>query len=73
MEIVGEASARVPDEFRNRHPSVPWRDMADFRSRLIHSYDMVDFDRLWSIVQRELPPLVAQLEVIVTGESGAGP
>jgi len=47
--------------------------MADFRSRLIYSYDMVDFDRLWNIVQRELPPLVAQLEVIVTGESGAGP
>jgi uncharacterized protein with HEPN domain len=39
MEVVGEAAARVPDAFRQRHPAVPWRDIADLRNRLIHGYD----------------------------------
>lgn len=68
MEIVGEAAARVPEEFRREHSTVPWRDVADFRNRLIHGYDAVDFDRLWNILQQELPPLIAQLEGILSDE-----
>ena len=29
MEVVGEAAARVPDDFRQQHPSIPWQDVAD--------------------------------------------
>jgi uncharacterized protein with HEPN domain len=62
MEIVGEAAARVPDSFRQEHPQVPWRDIADLRNRLIHGYDLVDHDTLWDIIQLDLPPLIAELE-----------
>jgi len=65
MEIVGEAAAQIPEEFRARHPDVPWRDAADLRNRLIHGYDAVDFDILWAIIQRDLPPLIQQLETII--------
>jgi len=68
MVIVGEAASRVPEEFRQQHPQVPWRDVADFRNRLIHGYDMVDFDRLWTIVQKNLPPLIVELERILDSE-----
>lgn len=68
MEIVGEAAARVPEEFREQHPQVPWRDMADLRNRLIHGYDSINHDILWAIVKGELPPLVTQLESIITRE-----
>lgn len=69
MEIVGEAATRVPETFQQHHPQVPWRDVADFRNRLIHGYDTVDFDRLWNIIQRELPPLIAELERILGREN----
>ena len=39
MQILGEASRRVPPSFRARYPDVPWRDVADLRNRLIHGYE----------------------------------
>ena len=65
MEVVGEATTRVPQEFRERHPDVPWQDIADLRNRLIHGYDTVNFDLLWAIVREDLPPLIAQLQAII--------
>ncbi len=65
MEVVGEAATRVPEEFRSRYPEVPWRQVAGVRNRLIHGYDVVDFDILWAIVTQDLPPLVARLQAIV--------
>jgi uncharacterized protein with HEPN domain len=62
VEIIGEAATRVPEEFRGRHAGVPWRETVGMRNRLIHGYDTVDFDILWTIIQGDLPPLIAQLE-----------
>ena len=65
MEIVGEAAVRMPEAFRSRYPEIPWRDVADLRNRLIHGYDTVNFDILWTIIQEDLPPLIEQLEAIL--------
>ena len=65
MEVVGEAATRVPDAFQSHHPHVPWRDVTDLRNRLIHGYDMIDFDVLWAIVHDDLSPLVTQLEALL--------
>ena len=65
MEIVGEAAARVPAEFRSENPEVPWQDIADLRNRLIHGYDAVDLDVLWTIVRDDLGPLIVQLEQLI--------
>lgn len=65
MEIVGEAAARVPDDFRSCHPQEPWRDISDLRNRLIHGYDSINFDILWAIIQTDLPPLIKQLKEII--------
>ena len=65
LEIIGEAARRVPEEFRSRYPEVPWRRTTDFRNRLIHAYDDIDFDTVWDIVQNDLPPLIEQLETII--------
>ena len=66
MEVVGEASRRVPGDFRSRFPELPWAGMIDLRNRLIHAYDEIDFDIVWSIVQNDLPPLITQLEAIIS-------
>ena len=65
MEVLGEAARRVPEEFRQRYPDVPWQDTTDLRNVLIHGYDMVDFDQLWRIIQEHLPPLLEQLQAII--------
>lgn len=63
LEIVGEAAARVSSEARARHPAIPWSEIVSLRNRLIHGYDAVDMDVLWSIVNIDLPTLVRGLTV----------
>jgi len=71
LEVIGEAASRVPPEECQRRPGIPWRDVVGLRNRLIHGYDDVNFDILWTIVQDDLPPLVAELEkVVASAESG---
>jgi uncharacterized protein with HEPN domain len=66
LEIVGEAAARTSPEERSRYPAIPWMQVVGLRNRLIHGYDSVDFDILWQIVTRDLPPLIATVEEILS-------
>ena len=68
MEVIGEAARRVPDEFRERYPGVPWRQTTDLRNVLIHDYDTIDLDLLWRIIQERLPALLEQLQAIIDSE-----
>lgn len=61
LEIVGEAARRVSPETRAIAPEIPWRQIAGTRDRLIHGYDDVDLDIVWTIVTRELRPLADSL------------
>ena len=66
VEIVGEAASRIPVAIRRRHPNVPWAQIIATRNRLIHGYDIVDYDIVWSTVAQDLPPLIAELEKILS-------
>ena len=65
LEVAGEAAARVSEETRNRHPQIPWPEIISLRNRLIHGYDAVDFDILWTVVHDDLPPLVEELKSVI--------
>jgi uncharacterized protein with HEPN domain len=62
VELVGEASTRVDEATRTKHPAVPWRAIKETRNRLIHAYDDIDRDVLWQIVRVDLPALVRLLD-----------
>lgn len=62
LEIIGEASKRVPESVRVRYPALPWPKMIALRNRLIHEYGDVKPGALWEIVQRDLPELIAAIE-----------
>ena len=68
LEVIGEAAGRVSREEQQRYPTIPWPQIVSLRNRLIHGYDSVDLDILWQIVIRDLPPLVSELERILTSE-----
>lgn len=61
LEIIGEAAAGVSAEARGRFPAIPWAAIVGLRNRLIHGYDSVDLDIVWSIVNNDLPTLVRDL------------
>ncbi len=62
IEIIGEASARVSKECREKHPEIPWAVIIGMRNRLIHVYFDIDLDRTWDTVTLDLPPLIVTLE-----------
>jgi uncharacterized protein with HEPN domain len=65
LEIIGEAAGDISDEYRSKHPDVPWRKMVGLRNRLIHGYFDIDLDIVWDTVMGDLPPLILALEKLV--------
>lgn len=59
LEIIGEATKRVSNEFRSKHPDIPWSDMAGMRDVLIHDYIDVDLGVVWKTVSEDIPDLKA--------------
>ena len=62
VEIVGEAAGRVAIETQVQFLDIPWQKITSTRHRLVHAYDAIDLQILWSIVSLDLPPLIQQLE-----------
>ena len=65
LEIIGEASKKVPADMRAQHPDVDWRGMAGMRDRLIHDYFGVDYELVWDVVTHRVPEVRRQLESIL--------
>jgi uncharacterized protein with HEPN domain len=68
LEVIGEATKRLSADLRERHPEVPWKNMAGLRDKLIHEYFGVNFDVVWQVVTGELPGLALQVEQILATE-----
>lgn len=65
IEIIGEAANRVPDDFRQQHPNLPWRQAIGMRHLLAHGYDVIEYAVIWDTVNKSLPPFVRQLNAII--------
>lgn len=65
LEIIGEAVKGIPAEVRATYPGTPWSDIAGARDILIHQYFRVDLELAWEMVQEDIPPLAAEVRLMV--------
>jgi len=66
LEVLGEATKRIPISFRQKHPDIPWSKMAGMRDVLIHDYMGVDLKTVWKVADERLPELKPLLKAVIS-------
>ena len=64
LEIIGEASSKLEQEFIKQLPQIPWRDIKDFRNKLIQDYWELNLEVIWEAATKEIPELKKLLEPV---------
>ncbi len=66
--IIGEAAARISTSLRENHPSVPWKRIVAMRNAVVHGYFQVDWQEVWSVVEKDIPQLKVDIDTIIRNE-----
>jgi uncharacterized protein with HEPN domain len=61
LEIIGEATKKIPADFKEKWSTIKWKDMSGMRDRLIHDYMGVNYSIVWDVVKNKIPELNAQI------------
>jgi len=69
IEIIGEATKKVPAALKDKYPHLEWRAMAGMRDKLIHDYFGIDYDIVWDVVTNKIPELHQNIKEILNIES----
>ena len=65
FEIIGEAVAKLPDDWKRRRADIEWQDIKDFRNLLTHEYFGVDLEIVWKIIKDDLPTLMDAIKSLL--------
>ena len=65
LEIIGEATKKLPDDFRQQYSQISWKQMAGMRDKLIHDYFGVDYNLVWEVVINQIPLLHQKIQDIL--------
>jgi len=64
LELIGEASKRLSNEFINKYLNIPWKKIIGLRNIVIHEYSDVDLDIIWDIVTKNIPETKENIQEI---------
>jgi len=69
FEIIGEASNRLPQGFKDEHHAVDWYRIRGFRNRIAHQYFGLDYEFMWVLKDTHLSSLVSEIQNILAQEN----
>ena len=65
IEIIGEASNSISNDFQEKHASLPWSQMRAIRNKIVHDYRGINLHVIWDTIQNDLPALKKQVRNIL--------
>jgi len=65
LEIIGEATKKIPADFKIKWNNVTWKEMAGMRDRLIHDYMGVNYSIVWDVIINKIPELCVQVVNVI--------
>ena len=65
LQELAESTQNLSADLKDRHPEIPWRDIAGFRNVLVHDYLGLNLSRIWQIIERDLRGLKKEVEKVL--------
>jgi uncharacterized protein with HEPN domain len=65
LEIIGEATKKIPADFKIKWNKINWKNMAGMRDRLIHDYMGINYSIVWDVVKNKIPELHKQIMYVI--------
>lgn len=70
LQTIGQSVGRLSSTLRGAHPQVNWRSIIGLRNVLVHDYLGVNLERIWDIIERDVPDLQRTVEAILRESDG---
>ena len=61
LEIIGEATKKIPADVKVKWNSIQWKNIAGMRDRLIHDYIGVNYKIVWDVMKNKIPEMNQQI------------
>ncbi|HED37404.1 MAG TPA: DUF86 domain-containing protein [Ignavibacteria bacterium] len=65
IEIIGEASKKIPNEIQDQSKEIPWREISGMRDILVHDYFGINTEVIWKTANKDLPELREKIQKLI--------
>ena len=65
IQIIGEAARKISQQYKDLRPQIPWQAIIGMRNRLVHEYFDIIPERVWDVVEKDIPQLIQLIEPLV--------
>jgi uncharacterized protein with HEPN domain len=69
IEVIGEATKKLPRSLRSKYPSIPWKKMTGMRNKMIHEYFGIDLEILWKTIKEDIPSLKPLIKAVLESQA----
>ena len=66
LEIIGEATKKIPADVKVQWNTIQWKNMAGMRDRLIHNYMGINYTIVWDVIKNKIPNMHQQIAEILS-------